>query len=342
MGILDALGSMLDFGYTPYKQAERRAALQKITGSDSPDGPNMPMTQKLQLYGDANPGVWADPAFLNMNQQARQFETQQQAQLAARMAAEQAAAQQAEGMQYDLAMADELKLLEGAAYERSLANYVAQAPVGSRYYGKAAELVKAPGDTEIKRDDTLLGQIRGEQATVRSEGRAEARRKAQQQEVLAAPGLGLTGQAAVDYRTKIQNTTRAQQTVTDLHDKLEKMSTGQLAISPSERATFATAVQADMLPYLQQRFQAGAMQQGEQELFTELAGNPTAIFSWTPKQRAILKYWMADTQRTRENLYGLAKQAAPPLEVGQSVVTRSQTPVQPQGRTRPYVPGGAR
>lgn len=343
-GIIDALGSLLDFGYTPYKQAQRREALRQIVETDSPDGPNMPMVRKLEIYGDANPGVWADRAF-----QANYARASQQYQNELKQGQEEAAGRDAAARAYEAQRYDEEATKSLAAEsdpnmrQRMLANFAGQAPPGSRYLAAAPNLQSDVSDTGIRREDkraeTLLSHALGQQSAIAGENRAEARRRAQQGEILAAPALGLTGQAAVDHQRKIQGATRAQQTVTDVNRYLEKADLGELALNPSQRAVMGTAIQADMLPYLQNRFAAGAMQKGEQELFTELAGDPTAIFSWTPKQRAILKYWQADIARERENLYGLAGARAPELPAGGSAFAESLTPVKPQGALRPWTPG---
>ena len=345
MGFIDALGSLLDFGYTPYKQAQRREELRKIVETDSPDGPNLPMMRKLEIYGDANPGVWADRGFqANYARAGAQYQ-QEQAAGRAEAQAREAAAAASEAQRYDETATKELAAeADPNMRQRMLANYAGQAPPGSRFLAAAAKLQSDVSDTGInrenKRADTLLSHALGQQAAIAGENRAEARRLAQQNEVLGAPARGLTGQAAVDFQGKVQGATRAQQTVTDVGNYLEKADLGQMTISPSQRAVMGTAIQADMLPYLQQRFAAGAMQKGEQELFMELAGDPTAIFSWTPKQRAIMKYWQADIARARENLYGLAGVKAPDVAPGQSPFVQSLTPVNPKGQLRPWVPGG--
>ena len=336
MGILDVFSSMLDYGYRPRLQEQRKAALdQMIQEGSVPMQGAKPMSEILQAYGELNPGVWGDSGFQNMHRAALQNESNMNAQ----SKADETARVAAEGAAYDQSMARELQPLQGAEYERALANYTAQAPAGSRYYGKAAELVKAPGDTEIKRADTLLANVTGQQNQVAQENRAEGRRTQQQRENMATPGINLTGQGAVDFQTRLDGATRAQQTVLDVNRLLEKSDLGEVAISPVQRQVAGTAIQADMLPYLQKRFAAGAMQKGEQELFSELAGDPTAIFAWTPKQRATLKFWAADAQRERENLHRMQGTQAPPVAEGQSVFARSLTPVQPKGATRAWTPG---
>jgi len=69
------------------------------------------------------------------------------------------------------------------------------------------------------------------------------------------------------------------------------------AANPSETAYMQTQWQATVLPYLQQRFQAGAMQEGELELFNELAGRGFDLTRFTDKEVAKMEAIMTMAER---------------------------------------------
>jgi len=74
---------------------------------------------------------------------------------------------------------------------------------------------------------------------------------------------------------------------------------------------------------MQKKFAAGAMQQGEQELFLKLAGDPSGIFKLTGQDAAKMRMWGEEMKRDRERAYKLYNMQAPDIQTGKSAATSS-------------------
>lgn len=152
---------------------------------------------------------------------------------------------------------------------------------------------------------------------------------AQQQAAARAaqfPFFGLKPGEQIEFRDRVNTVDRAATVATDLIDYYQRSGTGEITLSPIDRNTLGTEWQGAMLPYLQQRFAAGAMQKGEQELFQELAGDPAKVLALKGKQLDLFKMWAADIEQTRQQLYGYAGVQAPPIQKGGSAFARSRSP----------------
>jgi hypothetical protein len=336
MGILDAFSSMLDFGYRPRLQEQRKAALdQMIQESSAPMQGAKPMSEILQAYGELNPGVWGDAAFQNMHRAALQNESNMNAQ----SKADEAARLAAEASAYDQSVAKELQPLEGAAYERALANYSAQAPVGSRYYGKAADLVKAPGDTEIKQAETTLAYIRSQDATKQAENRAEGRKRADEQRIAAAPAQALNPQQRLEYGASLAKLDSAAQVSKDVMHALDNFGTGAKALDRGTVNAMQAAYKQRVIPAMAAMVGTGTLQKGDMDFIESVIGNPGAWTSLDSRQRAKVANIFQSIDDERKRLYSADAKKAPEIQVGQSSWSRSRTPIQPQGATRPWTPG---
>ena len=119
--------------------------------------------------------------------------------------------------------------------------------------------------------------------------------KQQAVEASANPFAGLEPDQKIEFMDRVNTVDRAGRVATDLIDYYNRSGTGEITLSPIDRETLGAEWQGAMLPYLQQRFKAGAMQAGEQALFQELSGDPAKIFSLTRvSSKTLFKMWAAD------------------------------------------------
>lgn len=149
--------------------------------------------------------------------------------------------------------------------------------------------------------------------------------QAQASAAASNPFAGLKPGEKIEFMDRVGTVDRAANVATDLIDYYQRSGTGEITLSPIDRNTLGVEWQGAMLPYLQQRFTAGAMQKGEQELFQELAGDPAKVFSLKPKQLDLFKMWQADINQTRERLYGYAGVKPPATGRGRSAFAQSRS-----------------
>ena len=141
----------------------------------------------------------------------------------------------------------------------------------------------------------------------------------------ANPFFGLKPNEQIEFMDRVNTVDRAGAVAADLIDYYQRSGTGEVTLSPIDRNTLGVEWQGAMLPYLQQRFAAGAMQKGEQELFQELAGDPAKVFALKGKQLDLFKMWAADIDQTRNQLYGYAGVKPQPIQRGGSAFAKSRS-----------------
>jgi hypothetical protein len=238
-GIFDVFGSMLDFGYRPRLQEQRKAALDAMVRENSaPMAGARPMSEILTAYGEANPGAWSDAGFKSMVANARQVEGDMLAQTARERAL--ANEEQIAGVKQGAAMYAPGMPGEGGA---------PITPEQSARY-RAEILSNAPSGTPTEQAGyTLLGKVvSGEQAqaaAATASDEAEARR-----------------QLDVDQAEKVATTLYNRQRAASAEDHARNVAEAAAKVKELPEATRIQAAAKTQLADEMDRYAAKAEQYG--------------------------------------------------------------------------------
>ena len=163
----------------------------------------------------------------------------------------------------------------------------------------------------------------------------------------AKPTSGFGALQPADQLKFVQATRQIDESVKTGIDVLEfvtESSAGRRATNPAELAAYSNAWAQVGMPAMQRKFQAGAMQAHEQELFKKLSGDPGYIRQLTRTEQNIIGGVVEDLRREQRGQYAILGLQPPPEVRGQSsVATYLQSQRQggtPQGTVTPWVPTG--
>lgn len=136
-------------------------------------------------------------------------------------------------------------------------------------------------------NSTLQQEVYQQQRALNDQKAAQARALAQYEAQLRAQTAAPVftpelRQQVVDMDTRLGNA----ETVYDWFTETGAM---DRTVSPSDRAYYGSIWATTTLPYMQQLFEAGAMQKEELALFQELAGNPDAWAKLTDKNKRTME-----------------------------------------------------
>jgi hypothetical protein len=139
------------------------------------------------------------------------------------------------------------------------------------------------------------------------------------------PALGLTGQAALDYRTGLMQLDQTANIVTDALDYIGKVGTGGKALDRGTVNAMNAEYRQNVIPYFQKKFQAGALQKGDMEFIESVAGDPGAWSTLDSRQQQRLAGILQSVETDRTNMYGLGGYRPAPTQKGQSAWARSSS-----------------
>ena len=152
---------------------------------------------------------------------------------------------------------------------------------------------------------------------------ARVRREAEQAKLERTyPALALKGKDLIEHQDKGALLDQAYGTVDDVIRYIDNPDTSKLHFT--ERARVEKDFQNTMLRYLQKKFNAQTMNEGEIKFYTKMAGRPLDLTSLSSKERAILSTWKEEIARDRANHYRSEGRLPPSIQPGSSSAARSR------------------
>jgi hypothetical protein len=137
------------------------------------------------------------------------------------------------------------------------------------------------------------------------------------------PALALKGNDAIKYRDRLAQLDKAAAISTDVVDWLGNAQLGANVFSRGDVKSMQSAFQTDVIPYFQQKFEAGALQAADLELIKNVMGDPGSWTSLNANQKAKVASLLTQIQDDRDRTYGMGGMRAPEIKPGSSAWARS-------------------
>lgn len=135
----------------------------------------------------------------------------------------------------------------------------------------------------------------------------------------------LPPQQRMEFVNNLSNLDQTAAIIQDTTDYLSKIGVGGKVMDRGEVNNMAAEYRTRVVPYFQNKFEAGALQKGDMEFIESVAGNPGGWATMDSRQQQRLASLLQSVNDDRKQQYQMAGVQAPPVAPGTSAWARSRS-----------------